>query len=200
MWLLYVSDWTLQNSIRQNLVPEDKPEWNEKHMLHCLDYIRHQLLCSPDVTLITTDDLDEFVLTDQHKCKDFSAVVNWVERHKWQQFPEFVRGKMKQGNKVRLAWIIISIDLNVVAAHISISCSIETWVILFVICCLIDCSDLLVGSMIFTCIIPAWQGPAGLSYVNVLRYLCARVRSKPSTVSNSLSGGWVPFFFLTNAG
>lgn len=68
-------------------------------MLHCLDYIRHQLLCSPDVTLITTDDLDEFVLTDQHKCKDFSAVVNWVERHKWQHFPEFVRGKMKQGDK-----------------------------------------------------------------------------------------------------
>ncbi|KAK5993601.1 Hydroxylase cctR-like protein [Cladobotryum mycophilum] len=81
------------NSIRQNLVPENRPPWDEKHMLHCLDYVRHQLLCHPDLTLVRTRDLDEFVLDETHMCRDYGAVVDWVDRHRWVEFPEWLKNK-----------------------------------------------------------------------------------------------------------
>lgn len=74
---------------------DDPPEWNEKHMLHCLDYVRHQLLCHPDLTLVTTKDLSEFVLDDVHTCKDYGAVLEWVKRHQWVEFPEWLKSKSK---------------------------------------------------------------------------------------------------------
>ena len=62
-------------------------------MLHCLDYVRHQLLCHPDLTLITTNDLDEFVLDETHMCKDYGAIRAWVERHRWKEFGEWFGAK-----------------------------------------------------------------------------------------------------------
>ena len=69
------------------------PPWDETHMLHCLDYVRSQLLCHPDLTLVTTDDLEEFVLDEVHTCRDYGAVVEWVHRHRWVEFPEWLRTK-----------------------------------------------------------------------------------------------------------
>jgi hypothetical protein len=62
-------------------------------MLHCLDYIRHELLCHPDLTLVITNDLEEFVLDDTHTCKDYIAMLDWVERHRWKEFPEWLKTK-----------------------------------------------------------------------------------------------------------
>ncbi|UKZ83799.1 hypothetical protein TrVFT333_011612 [Trichoderma virens FT-333] len=81
------------NSIRQNLMSETPPPWDETHMLHCLDYVRSQLLCHPDLTLVTTNDLEEFVLDEVHTCRDYSAMVDWVHRHRWVEFPEWLKTK-----------------------------------------------------------------------------------------------------------
>ncbi|OIW32361.1 hypothetical protein CONLIGDRAFT_678765 [Coniochaeta ligniaria NRRL 30616] len=81
------------NAIRQMLMSPTPPPYNEIHMLHCLDYIRHELLCHPDLTLVTTNDLEEFVLDEAHKCKDYGAMLGWVERHRWKEFPEWLRSK-----------------------------------------------------------------------------------------------------------
>ncbi|KAM4066823.1 hypothetical protein HRG_000841 [Hirsutella rhossiliensis] len=81
------------NSIRQNLMSKTPPPWDEKHMLHCLDYVRHQLLCHPDLTLVHTNDLEEFVLDQSHSCRDYGALVDWVHRHRWVEFPEWLKAK-----------------------------------------------------------------------------------------------------------
>ncbi|KAB5576586.1 hypothetical protein GE09DRAFT_1216278 [Coniochaeta sp. 2T2.1] len=81
------------NAIRQMLMSPTPPPFNEIHMLHCLDYIRHELLCHPDMTLVTTNDLEEFVLDDQHQCKDYGAMLGWLERHRWKEFPEWLKTK-----------------------------------------------------------------------------------------------------------
>lgn len=62
-------------------------------MLHCLDYVRHQLLCHPDLTLTTTNDLEEFVLDETHSCRDYGAIVDWVDQHRWVEFPEWLKSK-----------------------------------------------------------------------------------------------------------
>ena len=69
------------------------PPFDQKHMTHCLDYVRHQLLCHPDLTLIKTNDLEEFVLTDPHTCRDYGAVLDWVDRHRWPEFHEWLHNK-----------------------------------------------------------------------------------------------------------
>ncbi|KAL7795105.1 hypothetical protein V8C37DRAFT_415067 [Trichoderma ceciliae] len=81
------------NAIRQNLMSKIPPLWDETHMLHCLDYVRSQLLCHPDLTLITTNDLEEFVLDEVHTCRDYSAMVDWVHRHQWVEFPQWLKEK-----------------------------------------------------------------------------------------------------------
>ncbi|RFU80664.1 hypothetical protein TARUN_1549 [Trichoderma arundinaceum] len=86
------------NSIRQNLMSKTPPPWDETHMLHCLDYVRSQLLCHPDLTLVTTNDLEEFVLDEVHTCRDYSAMVDWVYKHRWVEFPEWIREKNKKNN------------------------------------------------------------------------------------------------------
>ena len=82
-----------KNSIRENLMSDNPPPWDEKHMTHCLDYVRHQLLCHPDLTLVTTDDLDEFVLNETHQCRDYGAILDWVHRHRWAEFHDWLREK-----------------------------------------------------------------------------------------------------------
>ncbi|UNI16050.1 hypothetical protein JDV02_002526 [Purpureocillium takamizusanense] len=81
------------NSIRQNLMSKTPPAWDEKHVLHCLDYVRHQLLCHPDLTLVSTNDLDEFVLDETHTCRDYGAMLEWIHRHRWIEFPEWLQAK-----------------------------------------------------------------------------------------------------------
>lgn len=81
------------NAIRENLMSDVAPPWDEKHMLHCLDYIRHELLCNPDLTLVTTNDLEEFVLDEAHQCRDFGTIMKWVDRHRWVEFPEWLKAK-----------------------------------------------------------------------------------------------------------
>ncbi|KAK4087746.1 hypothetical protein ACCO45_003878 [Purpureocillium lilacinum] len=81
------------NSIRQNLMSKTPPAWDEKHVLHCLDYVRHQLLCHPDLTLVSTNDLDEFVLDETHTCRDYGAMLEWIHRHRWVEFPEWLKAK-----------------------------------------------------------------------------------------------------------
>lgn len=82
-----------QNAIRQMLMSPTPPPYTEIHMLHCLDYVRHELLCHPDLTLVTTYDLEEFVLDGTHKCKDYGAMLDWVDRHRWKEFPEWLQTK-----------------------------------------------------------------------------------------------------------
>ena len=55
--------------------------------------MRQELLCHPDLTLVSTDDLEEFVLTDEHSCRDYGSIVQFVHRHRWAEFPEWLRAK-----------------------------------------------------------------------------------------------------------
>ncbi|KAI9157976.1 Cyclochlorotine biosynthesis protein R [Paramyrothecium foliicola] len=81
------------NSLRVNLMSDDPPAFDEKHLSHCLDYIRHQLLCHPDLTLVRTNDLEEFVLDETHQCRDYGAILDWVHQHRWVEFPEWLKAK-----------------------------------------------------------------------------------------------------------
>ena len=50
-------------------------------------------MCHPDLTLIPTEDLEEFGLHETHTCRDYNAVVEWVDQHKWADFPEWLKSK-----------------------------------------------------------------------------------------------------------
>ncbi|KAH8883053.1 hypothetical protein GQ53DRAFT_811720 [Thozetella sp. PMI_491] len=70
------------NAVCQQVMTESPPPVNEVHMLHYLDYIRYQLLCHPDLTLVTTNDLEDFVFDEVHTCRDYGAVLDWTVRHR----------------------------------------------------------------------------------------------------------------------
>lgn len=55
--------------------------WNDQHTLHCLDYIREQLMCNADLTLQGTDDLLHFNKTSGHVCRSWESIMRWSKTH-----------------------------------------------------------------------------------------------------------------------
>ncbi|KAF1971707.1 hypothetical protein BU23DRAFT_555875 [Bimuria novae-zelandiae CBS 107.79] len=55
---------------------------DDKHTLHCINYIRQQIMCHSDTTLGGTDDV-HYSLNKGHQCRDYEAVVRWTKNHEW---------------------------------------------------------------------------------------------------------------------
>ena len=54
-----------------------------RHTLHCVDYLRQSVMCNADLTLVSTGQDLEFDNSPPRQCRDWDAVVNWVDRWKW---------------------------------------------------------------------------------------------------------------------
>ena len=54
-----------------------------QHTLHCVDYLRQAVMCNLDLTLVSTGHDLEFDHSPPRQCRDWDAVVGWVDRWKW---------------------------------------------------------------------------------------------------------------------
>lgn len=63
---------------------EEEPR-SDSHTLHCLDYIREQLMCLSDITLqgTTGNFLDGFTKNNGHQCRNTDEIIAWAKKHRW---------------------------------------------------------------------------------------------------------------------
>lgn len=64
-------------------------EINTPHLMHCWDYLRQGIMCNADTTLEWITPPDESGSTGwgyQHTCRDFGAVFEWAERHRFREW------------------------------------------------------------------------------------------------------------------
>ena len=54
-----------------------------RHTLHCVDYLRQTVMCNADLTLVSTGQDLEFDHSPARQCRDWDAIVGWVDRWKW---------------------------------------------------------------------------------------------------------------------
>jgi Mycotoxin biosynthesis protein UstYa len=61
--------------------------------MHCLNYLRRTLMCNVDLVLGTTTTYEDYGIhgIETHLCRDYDAVVRWVEANKWKGFLEYHR-------------------------------------------------------------------------------------------------------------
>jgi hypothetical protein len=53
------------------------------HTMHCIDWIRQALMCNADLTLDPTDDYISFGQDSEHKCRDFTKILEWTQEHRY---------------------------------------------------------------------------------------------------------------------
>jgi hypothetical protein len=74
---------------------------SEGHVFHFLNYIRRVLVCNADITLGPTSTYDDFGVNSTHQCRDFDAVLPWVDANRWEMFVEWtLDNRIKQ----KLPW------------------------------------------------------------------------------------------------
>lgn len=56
---------------------------NDDHTLHCLDYLREQLMCNPDLLLQGTDYYVHFNVNHGHTCRNSDMITDWAKSHHW---------------------------------------------------------------------------------------------------------------------
>ncbi|KAK3400716.1 hypothetical protein B0T20DRAFT_151705 [Sordaria brevicollis] len=64
-------------------------EINTPHLMHCWDYLRQGIMCNADTTLEWIYPPDETGSTGwgyQHTCRNFQAVFEWAERHRFREW------------------------------------------------------------------------------------------------------------------
>lgn len=65
----------------------------DNHTGHCLDYIRHTLMCNVDITLAGMDK-DNLLGAESsyaiHTCRDYDAVVRWNEANRWKNISKWL--------------------------------------------------------------------------------------------------------------
>ena len=50
-----------------------------EHVKHCIDLIRQELMCRPDLTIETVDDMGGVTgYGGLHRCNDWGELVEWV--------------------------------------------------------------------------------------------------------------------------
>lgn len=92
-----VPQYSTKHSFYQllNHKPSDPPvEPNMEHLNHCWEYLRQGLMCNADVTL-EWHKYGEHAGTGwgyQHQCKDWDAIVAWVEHHRLTNDYGIIRG------------------------------------------------------------------------------------------------------------
>ena len=81
-WLLYAAAGE-----GRTLKQEDIPFMSSPtHIRHCIDLLRHSLMCQPDLTVEVKDEAKGGVtgFNTEHQCKDWNQLLDWVG--KWQTF------------------------------------------------------------------------------------------------------------------
>lgn len=75
--------------IRENLLEKNLFDY---HTRHCLEYIRHTLMCNMDITLSGMDK-DHLLEAESsyaiHTCRDYDAVVRWSMANRWENLSEW---------------------------------------------------------------------------------------------------------------
>ncbi|KAH8651937.1 hypothetical protein BGZ60DRAFT_533807 [Tricladium varicosporioides] len=74
--------YRIRNLLTSNLSLEAWPR-NDHHTLHCLDYVREQLMCNPDLLLQGTKDLIQFNVNNGHRCRNSDMITDWAKSHHW---------------------------------------------------------------------------------------------------------------------
>lgn len=76
--------------IRENFL-ENNPL--DHHTQHCLEYIRHTLMCNVDITLAGMEK-DNLLGAESsyaiHVCRDYDAIVRWSEANKWKNLTDWL--------------------------------------------------------------------------------------------------------------
>ncbi|KUJ15245.1 uncharacterized protein LY89DRAFT_735374 [Mollisia scopiformis] len=81
--------YRLRNMLTSKLSLEAWPR-NDDHTLHCLDYIREQLMCSPDLLLQGTVNLIHFNISKGHTCRNSEMITDWAKSHHWEGHRQFL--------------------------------------------------------------------------------------------------------------
>ncbi|KAF7856950.1 hypothetical protein EAF04_009710 [Stromatinia cepivora] len=82
--------YRLRNLLTSSLSLEEWPR-NDEHTLHCLDYMREQLMCNSDLLLQATDDLILFKKNNGHVCRDSDAIMTWAIAHHWEDHRRYLK-------------------------------------------------------------------------------------------------------------
>jgi hypothetical protein len=63
----------------------NRTEYDEysQHILHCVDYLRQAVMCTADMTLVSTNHDLEFDRSPARQCRDFEAVTGWVMKWRY---------------------------------------------------------------------------------------------------------------------
>jgi len=78
--------YRIRNRLLANIaVPND-----DVHTLHCVDYLREQVMCHSDITLQATQDYIVYDTNIGHECRDHQALAKWVERYQWKEHKDYV--------------------------------------------------------------------------------------------------------------
>jgi hypothetical protein len=79
-----------QYRIRNRLLSGEVVPNDDNHTLHCVDYLREQVMCHGDLTLESTKNYYTFDTNYGHSCRDHSALKEWIDRHKWAGHKEYI--------------------------------------------------------------------------------------------------------------
>ncbi|KAJ5710331.1 hypothetical protein N7488_004487 [Penicillium malachiteum] len=83
-----------QHMIRENLLENYH---FDDHTQHCLEYIRHTLMCNVDVTLAGLDKRNLLGAESSyaiHTCRDYDAVVRWSAANRWENVTEWLANNL----------------------------------------------------------------------------------------------------------
>ncbi|KAE9364266.1 hypothetical protein N431DRAFT_473862 [Stipitochalara longipes BDJ] len=77
--------------IRNRLIAQHPKTTTDGHTLHCVDYLREQIMCHGDIILQATDNFIGFGdLSIGHQCRDHDALVSWTKKHEWKGHKKFL--------------------------------------------------------------------------------------------------------------
>jgi len=81
--------YRIRNKLTSSMSLEQWPR-NDEHTLHCLDYIREQLMCHPDLMLDATEDMIHFDINPGHQCRSSDNITDWAIAHHWEGHRQFL--------------------------------------------------------------------------------------------------------------
>ncbi|KAK2603873.1 hypothetical protein QQS21_003908 [Conoideocrella luteorostrata] len=80
LYITYAAYWNARNGNFDEIPPE--------HLIHCWDYLRQSIMCAGDTSLEWVHPLDSPPNQTsgwgfQHTCKNFDAIFEWTESHRY---------------------------------------------------------------------------------------------------------------------
>lgn len=81
--------YRIRNKLTSSVSLDEWPR-NDEHTLHCLDYIREQLMCHPDLMLDATEDMVHFDINPGHQCRNSDDITAWSIAHHWEGHRQFL--------------------------------------------------------------------------------------------------------------